>query len=140
MIALNHELVHNYVLMGLSRAQQAEIEESYWILIEANTGQAIDAFLRDYLVLLHLAAVLPAFRRVLPTGPDVRGRIGRAGSPPSTPTWSTPWEVTPPSPDHASALSRGHTSGKALDHSPAACTLRAASRAERRTRLPPSVS
>jgi Protein of unknown function DUF262/Protein of unknown function (DUF1524) len=48
---LNHELVHNYVLMGLSRAQQAEIEESYWIPIEANTGQAIDAFLRDYLVL-----------------------------------------------------------------------------------------
>ena len=48
---LNHELVHNYVLMGLSHAQQAEIEESYWIPIEANTGQAIDAFLRDYLVL-----------------------------------------------------------------------------------------
>jgi hypothetical protein len=26
---------------------------------------------------------------------------GRAGSPPSTPTWSTPWEVTPSTPDHA---------------------------------------
>src|ERR1019366_5439803 len=24
------------------------------------------------------------------------------GSPPSTPTWSTPWEVTPSTPDHAS--------------------------------------
>ena len=48
---LNHELIHNYVLMGLPHAQQAEIEESYWIPIEANTGQAIDAFLRDYLVL-----------------------------------------------------------------------------------------
>jgi len=38
----------------------------------------------------------------LPTGPGVRGRVGRAGSPPSTPTWSTPWEVTPSTPDHAS--------------------------------------
>jgi hypothetical protein len=27
---------------------------------------------------------------------------GRAGSPPSTPTWSTPWEVTPSTPDQAS--------------------------------------
>jgi hypothetical protein len=43
-----------------------------------------------------------ASRRVLPTGPGVRGRVGRAGSPPSTPTWSTPWEVTPSTPDHAS--------------------------------------
>ena len=38
---------------------------------------------------------------VLPT-PGVRGRAGRAGSPSSTPTWSTPWEVTPSTPDHAS--------------------------------------
>src|SRR5450755_628604 len=43
-----------------------------------------------------------ASRRVLPTDPGVRGRVGRAGSPPSTPTWSTPWEVTPSTPDHAS--------------------------------------
>jgi hypothetical protein len=43
-----------------------------------------------------------ASRRVLPTGSGVRGRVGRAGSPPSTPTWSTPWEVTPSTPDHAS--------------------------------------
>jgi hypothetical protein len=34
-----------------------------------------------------------ASRRALPTGPGVCGRVGRAGSPPSTPTWSTPWEV-----------------------------------------------
>jgi hypothetical protein len=32
---------------------------------------------------------------VLPTGPGVRGRVARAGSLPSTPTWSTAWEVTP---------------------------------------------
>src|SRR5919108_90927 len=38
----------------------------------------------------------------LPTGLGVRGRVGRAGSPPSAPTWSTPWEVTPSTPDHAS--------------------------------------
>src|SRR5450755_329014 len=43
-----------------------------------------------------------ASRRVLLTGPGVRGRVGRVGSPPSTPTWSTPWEVTPSTPDHAS--------------------------------------
>jgi hypothetical protein len=43
-----------------------------------------------------------ASRRVLPTDPGVRGRVGRAGSPPSTPTWSTPWEVTPSTPNHAS--------------------------------------
>jgi hypothetical protein len=36
-----------------------------------------------------------AFRRVLPTGPGVGGRVGRAGSPPSTPTWSTPWVGRP---------------------------------------------
>ena len=47
-------------------------------------------------------ALRGASRRVLPTGPGVRGRVGRAGSPPSTPTWSTPWEVTPSTPDHAS--------------------------------------
>lgn len=47
----NHELVHNYVLMGLNDRQQSEIEDSYWIPIEENTGDAIDSFLRDYLIL-----------------------------------------------------------------------------------------
>ena len=47
----NHELVHNYVLMGLNEQQQSEIEDSYWIPIEENTGDAIDSFLRDYLIL-----------------------------------------------------------------------------------------
>ena len=47
----NHELIHNYVLMGLTDRQQSEIEDSYWIPIEENTGEAIDGFLRDYLIL-----------------------------------------------------------------------------------------
>jgi hypothetical protein len=47
----NHELIHNYALMGLTYAQQTEIEDSFWIPIEANTGDAIDGFLRDYLIL-----------------------------------------------------------------------------------------
>ena len=47
----NHELIHNYVLMGLSYAQQTEIEDSAWIPIETNTGDALDNFFRDYLIL-----------------------------------------------------------------------------------------
>lgn len=47
----NHELIHNYVLMGLSYAQQTEIEDSFWVLIETNTGDALDSFWRDYLIL-----------------------------------------------------------------------------------------
>ena len=46
----NHELVHNYVLMGLSHAEQTQIEDAYWAPIEQNTGQHIDGFLRDYLI------------------------------------------------------------------------------------------
>lgn len=47
----NHELIHNYVLMGLTDEQQREIEDAYWTPIEENTGDAIDSFLRDYLIL-----------------------------------------------------------------------------------------
>ena len=47
----NSELIDNYVLMGLSHAQQLEIENTFWVSIEDNTGEAIDAFLRAYLVL-----------------------------------------------------------------------------------------
>ena len=47
----DHELIHNYVLMGLSHAEQSEIEESYWLPIEQNTGDAIGAFWRHYLVM-----------------------------------------------------------------------------------------
>jgi len=46
----NHELVHNYVLMRLSHAEQTGIEDEYWIPIEQNTGDRIDGFLRDYLI------------------------------------------------------------------------------------------
>lgn len=47
----DHELIHNYVLMGLSHAQQTEIEDEYWAAIEQNAGDAIGAFWRHYLVM-----------------------------------------------------------------------------------------
>ena len=46
----NHELVHNYVLMGLSHPEQTKIEDAYWVPIEQNTGPHIEGFLRDYLI------------------------------------------------------------------------------------------
>lgn len=48
----DHELIHNYVLMGLSHAEQTEIENDYWLPIEAATGEQIGAFWRHYLVML----------------------------------------------------------------------------------------
>ena len=48
----DHELIHNYVLMGLSHAEQSEIEQSYWMPIEQNTGDAIAGFWRHYLVMM----------------------------------------------------------------------------------------
>lgn len=48
----DHELIHNYVLMGLSHAEQTEIENDYWLPIEANTGEQIGSFWRHYLVML----------------------------------------------------------------------------------------
>ncbi len=39
------ELIHNYVLMGLSHAEQREIEDEFWLPIEANTGEAIGGVL-----------------------------------------------------------------------------------------------
>lgn len=47
----NHEMIHNYILMGLAYEQQIEIEDSFWVPIEKNTGDALDSFLRDYLIL-----------------------------------------------------------------------------------------
>lgn len=47
----DHELIHNYVLMSLTDRQQSEIEDSFWVPIEANTGEAIDSFWRDFLIL-----------------------------------------------------------------------------------------
>jgi hypothetical protein len=47
----DHELIHNYVLMGLSHAEQNEIEQFFWVPIEQNTGEAIERFWRHYLVM-----------------------------------------------------------------------------------------
>jgi len=47
----DHELIHNYVLMGLSHAEQVEIEDEFWMPIEQNTGDAIAAFWRHYLIM-----------------------------------------------------------------------------------------
>lgn len=47
----DHELIHNYVLMGLSHPEQIELEESFWLPIEQNTGEAIGEFWRHYLVM-----------------------------------------------------------------------------------------
>ena len=48
---VNHELMHNYVLMGLSYDEQVEIERDIWARIEAATGNSTERFWRDYLVL-----------------------------------------------------------------------------------------
>ncbi|WP_295816983.1 DUF262 domain-containing protein [uncultured Microbacterium sp.] len=48
----DHELIHNYVLMGLSHAEQGEIEDEYWMPIEHDTGEQIGDFWRHYLVML----------------------------------------------------------------------------------------
>ncbi|MHA6694983.1 DUF262 domain-containing protein [Homoserinimonas sp. A520] len=47
----DHELIHNYVLMGLTRAEQGEIEDTFWLPIEQNTGESIASFWRHYLVM-----------------------------------------------------------------------------------------
>ena len=47
----DHELIHNYVLMGLSHAEQTEIETTFWGPIEQCTGDAIGRFWRHYLVM-----------------------------------------------------------------------------------------
>ncbi|WP_322409024.1 DUF262 domain-containing HNH endonuclease family protein [Microbacterium invictum] len=47
----DHELIHNYVLMGLSHAEQVRIEEEYWLPIEQATGESIAAFWQQYLVM-----------------------------------------------------------------------------------------
>lgn len=47
----DHELIHNYVLMGLSHTEQNEIESTFWDPIEQNTGDSIAEFWRHYLIL-----------------------------------------------------------------------------------------
>ena len=46
----NHELVHNFILMGLTHQEQTHIEQTYWIPVEKNTGSSIDDFWRDDLI------------------------------------------------------------------------------------------
>ena len=48
----DHELIHNYVLMGLSHGEQTEIERDFWLPIEAHTGEQIGSFWRHVLVML----------------------------------------------------------------------------------------
>jgi len=69
----DHELIHNYVLMGLSHAEQTEIEDEYWAPIERAAGDRIGEFFRDLVVLttgaeppLQERAVYDAFRREFP--------------------------------------------------------------------------
>ncbi len=47
----DHELIHNYVLMGLSHAEQSQVEDTFWVPIEQNTGESIGSFWRHYLVM-----------------------------------------------------------------------------------------
>ncbi|WP_223628638.1 DUF262 domain-containing protein [Microbacterium sp. EST19A] len=68
------ELIHNYILMGLTHAEQLDVEARFWLPIERHTGEAIGAFWRHYLVMTtgrELAAngehgVYSAFRRSFP--------------------------------------------------------------------------
>ncbi|QJU53096.1 DUF262 domain-containing protein [Herbiconiux sp. KACC 21604] len=59
----DHELIHNYVLMGLSHAEQSEIEEQFWLPIEQNTGESIASFWRHYLVMITGREVVVAGER-----------------------------------------------------------------------------
>ncbi|MBA8816257.1 hypothetical protein FHX48_001330 [Microbacterium halimionae] len=47
----DHELIHNYVLMGLTHAEQTEIEELFWVPLERNTGESIGGFWQHYLIM-----------------------------------------------------------------------------------------
>ncbi|GAB6857502.1 DUF262 domain-containing protein [Microbacterium xylanilyticum] len=47
----DHELIHNYVLMGLSHSEQQQVEDEFWLPIERSTGEAIGSFWRHYLIM-----------------------------------------------------------------------------------------
>ncbi|MFT4156717.1 MAG: DUF262 domain-containing protein [Microbacterium sp.] len=47
----DHELIHNYILMGLTHSEQLDVESRFWLPIEQHTGEAIGAFWRHYLVM-----------------------------------------------------------------------------------------
>ena len=59
----DEELIHNYVLMGLTHAEQQEIEDRFWTPIEQATGEAIGRFWRHYLVMTTGREVLGAQER-----------------------------------------------------------------------------
>lgn len=71
----DHELIHNYILMGLTHAEQLDVEARFWLPIEQHTGEMIGAFWRHYLVMTtgrEVAAdgehgVYAAFRRSFPS-------------------------------------------------------------------------
>ncbi|MGO2747270.1 DUF262 domain-containing protein [Microbacterium sp.] len=71
----DHELIHNYILMGLTHAEQLDVEERFWLPIERRTGEMIGAFWRHYLVMTtgrEVTAdgehgVYAAFRRSFPS-------------------------------------------------------------------------
>lgn len=70
----DHELIHNYVLMGLGPARQRAVEDEFWMPIERSTGPAIGSFWRHFLVQLtgreidvaNGRGVYDAFRRAYP--------------------------------------------------------------------------
>ncbi|GAA2994044.1 hypothetical protein JOD63_001263 [Microbacterium terrae] len=69
----DHELIHNYVLMGLTPEQQRRVEEEFWLPIERSTGEAIAQFWRQYLVMetgreidARRRGVYDTFREVFP--------------------------------------------------------------------------
>jgi len=47
----DHELIHNYILMGLTHSEQLDVEARFWLPIERHTGEAIGAFWRHFLVM-----------------------------------------------------------------------------------------
>ncbi|GAA5151816.1 DUF262 domain-containing protein [Microbacterium pseudoresistens] len=70
----DHELIHNYILMGLTHSEQLDVEERFWLPIEQHTGETIGAFWRQFLVMVtgrEVAAagehgVYSAFRQSFP--------------------------------------------------------------------------
>ncbi|KQZ25095.1 DUF262 domain-containing protein [Microbacterium sp. Root553] len=47
----DHELIHNYILMGLTHTEQLDVEARFWLPIERHAGENIAAFWRHYLVM-----------------------------------------------------------------------------------------
>ncbi len=60
----NNELIHNYVLMGLTRDDQRRVERDIWQPIEQSVGRSMERFWRDLLVM------------TAPSLTDLRGQYG----------------------------------------------------------------